>query len=204
MELQRVGHDWVTFSFRKGWTILDLGARQMENKNLQFQHTINLENLEQINWKLQYSIISIISEKCTYMYTREWKVKVKVAQLCPTLFNPWNSSGQNTGMGSLSLLQRISQPRDRTQVSHIAGGFSTNWSIREAYAREYRTTKKVLLTPGGSDSKESACSAGDPGSIPGSQRSPTGGNCYSLQYSCLENSMDRAAWVAKKWTWLND
>ena len=35
-------------------------------------------------------------------YTREWRVKVKVAQLCPTLFNPWNSSGQNTGMGRVA------------------------------------------------------------------------------------------------------
>ena len=39
------------------------------------------------------------------------------------LYSPWNSPGQNTAVGSLSLLQGISQPRDRTQVSHIAGGF---------------------------------------------------------------------------------
>ena len=42
-------------------------------------------------------------------------------------------------------------------------------------------------------SKESACSAGDPGSIPGSGRSPGVGNSNPLQYSCLENSMDRGA-----------
>ena len=42
--------------------------------------------------------------------------------------------------------------------------------------------------------KESACSAGDLGSIPGSGRSPGEGNGYPLQYSCLENSMDRGAW----------
>ena len=39
------------------------------------------------------------------------------------LYSSWNSPGQNTGVGSLSLLQESSQPRDRTQVSHIAGGF---------------------------------------------------------------------------------
>ena len=44
---------------------------------------------------------------------------------------------------------------------------------------------------GGSDSKESACSAGDPGLIPGSGRSPGEGNGKPLQYSCLENPMDR-------------
>ena len=50
--------------------------------------------------------------------------------------------------------------------------------------------------PGGSDSKESACNAGDPGSIPGSGRSPREGNDYPLQYSCLENSMDKETWSA--------
>ena len=49
---------------------------------------------------------------------------------------------------------------------------------------------------GGSDGKESTCSAGDPGSIAGSGRSPGEGNDYQLQYSCLENSMDREAWQA--------
>ena len=42
---------------------------------------------------------------------------------------------------------------------------------------------------GGSDSKESACNSGDPGSIPGSGRSPGEGNCCPLHYSCLENSI---------------
>ena len=46
--------------------------------------------------------------------------------------------------------------------------------------------------PGGSDSKESACNAGDPGSIPESGRSPGEGHGNPLQNSCLENSMERA------------
>ena len=46
----------------------------------------------------------------------------------------------------------------------------------------------------GSDSKESACKAGDPGLNPGSRRCPGGGHDYPLQYSCLEKSMDRGAW----------
>ena len=50
--------------------------------------------------------------------------------------------------------------------------------------------------PGGSDGKASACNAGDPGSIPGSGRSRGEGNGNPLQYSCLENSMDRRAWWA--------
>ena len=49
---------------------------------------------------------------------------------------------------------------------------------------------------GGSDGKESACNAGDPGSIPWSGSSPREGNNNPFQYCCLENSMDRGAlWV---------
>ena len=48
--------------------------------------------------------------------------------------------------------------------------------------------------PGGSEVKASASNAGDLGSIPGSGRSPGEGNGNPLQYSCLENPMDGAAW----------
>ena len=50
--------------------------------------------------------------------------------------------------------------------------------------------------PGGSDGKESACNAGDLGSIPGLGRFPGEENGNPLQYSCLENPMDRGAWWA--------
>jgi len=50
------------------------------------------------------------------------------------------------------------------------------------------------MIPGGLDSKESACNAGDLGSIPGLGRFPGEGNGYLLQYSYVENSMDRRAW----------
>ena len=52
----------------------------------------------------------------------------------------------------------------------------------------------TLDFPGGSDGKASAYSAGDPGSIPGSGRSPGEGHGNPLQYSCLENPMDGRAW----------
>ena len=51
--------------------------------------------------------------------------------------------------------------------------------------------------PGDSDNKDSACNAGDPGSILGLGRSSGEGNVYPLQYSCLENSMNRGTW----WAW---
>ena len=50
--------------------------------------------------------------------------------------------------------------------------------------------------PGGSNGKESACNAGDLGSIPGLGKYPGKGNGNPLQYSCLDNSMDRGAWQA--------
>ena len=50
--------------------------------------------------------------------------------------------------------------------------------------------------PGGSDGKESACNVGDLGSVPGLGRSPGKGNGNLLQYSCLENSMNRGVWQA--------
>ena len=50
--------------------------------------------------------------------------------------------------------------------------------------------------PGGSDSKQSACSAGDPGSVAGSGRTPGEGNEYPLHHSLLEDSMDRGALLA--------
>ena len=54
--------------------------------------------------------------------------------------------------------------------------------------------------------QESSCNVGDLGSIPGLGKSPGGGHGNRLQYSCLENPMDRGAWqaavhgVAKSWT----
>ena len=71
------------------------------------------------------------------------------------LYSLWNSSGQNTGVGSLSFSSRSSQPRDLTQFSCIAGRFSAG--------------------------KKSACNAGDPGSVPGWGRCR--GERLSFQYS---------------------
>ena len=64
--------------------------------------------------------------------------------------------------------------------------------------------------PGASVVKESTCNAGDPGSIPGSGRSPGEGTGNPLQYFCLGNPMDRGTWqaavhgVSKSQTYLSD
>ena len=69
--------------------------------------------------------------------------------------------------------ERAALPMSSTLLGHLLGSF-----------------------PGGSDSKESACSVGEPGLIPGSGRSPGEGNGNPLQYSCRENPMDGGAWQA--------
>ena len=65
------------------------------------------------------------------------------------------------------------------------------------FRMDLKTKKSFCIAQGGfpgcTDSKEPACDAGDPSSIPGSWRSAREGNSYPLQYSCLENSMDRGA-----------
>ena len=73
----------------------------------------------------------------------------------------------------------------------------------------FQEKKLPMLCPGGSEVRASACNAGDPGSIPGSGRSPGEGNGNPLQYSCLENPMEGGAWwatvhgVTKSWTRLS-
>ena len=84
------------------------------------------------------------------------------------LYSPWNSTGQNTGVDTFSLLQGIFLARDWTQVSCITGRFFTSWATGEA-----------LCFTGGFQIKGKFKTHGNP-----------------LQCSCLENPMDRGAWWA--------
>ena len=75
---------------------------------------------------------------------------------------------------------------------------SPRWTHTYTHIHEFfRIYLQTWGFPGGSDGKESACNAGDEGLIPGSGRPPGEGNGNPLQYSCLENSMDRRAWWAR-------
>ena len=67
---------------------------------------------------------------------------------------------------------------------------------RTGVRRNCRRTSLAGGIPGSSDGKESACNAEDPGSIPGSGRSPEEGHGNPFHYSCQENPMDRGAWQA--------
>ena len=78
------------------------------------------------------------------------------------------------------------------------------------YTHTHTHTYIQMGFTGGSDGKESTCNAGDPGLNAGSGRSSGEENGYPLQYSHLENSMDRGAWqaiihgVTRSWTRLGD
>ena len=60
------------------------------------------------------------------------------------LYSPWNSPGQNTGVVPFS--RASSQPRDWTQVSHIAGRFFTSWATRETHNKPRNYTKSRDIT----------------------------------------------------------
>ena len=74
--------------------------------------------------------------------------------------------------------------------------FITGHNSANADSTKELRTSYITGCPGGSDGKASPCNAGDPGSIPGSERFPGEGNGNPLQYSCLENPMDGGAWWA--------
>ena len=77
----------------------------------------------------------LLGQKASNMLLGKWKWKllshVWLFATPWTMYSPQSSADQNTGVGSLSLLQRISQPRDGPQVSCIAGRFFTIWATRE-------------------------------------------------------------------------
>ena len=83
--------------------------------------------------------------------------------------------------------------RTTREVPELAAFLYTNNELSE---KEVGKTTPFMGFPGGSDGKESSCSAGDLGLIPLLGRSPRGGHGNPLQYSCLENPMDRGAWWA--------
>ena len=122
------------------------------------------------------------------MYVTKWSQTVCFSMfLCLTLIvnlSPWLQlellNPQNTSTGrSLSVYLLLSVP------------------VVLAYLLNLLLLRLRLMDfTGGSDGKESACNAGDPGSILGSGKSPGEGNGNPLQYSYLESSMDRGAWRA--------
>ena len=90
-------------------------------------------------------------------------------------------------------------PGDMGQQYQLLAGYDIkSWlcpsTLRAVLIMSFKLCKPQFPSPGGSDGEKSACSAGDPGSIPESERSPGEGNGNPLQYSRLGNPMGREAW----------
>ena len=110
--------------------------------------------------------------------------------------------------------RRLSADRDSVSILHIhsmPGERSLSGSLLCAQKCSFHTVSNAVEISRSSSGKDSAShSRRHSGSIPGSKRSPGGGNGNPLQYSCLENPMDRGAWratvhgVVKSWTQLSD
>ena len=155
----------------------------------------------------------------------ERKKESEIAQLCLTrcnpmdtrLLRPWDFLGKSTGVGCHFLLQGLfltqganpGLPHCRQMlycVSHQGRRpWFNSWVRKIRWRRDSLPTTVFSSFPCGSAGKESACNAGDLGSIPGLGRSPRKGKGYPLQYSGLENSMACiVCGVAKSRTQLSD
>ena len=143
-------------------------------------------------------------------------LEVKVTQLCLTFCDPMDHTDHVILQArilewvAVPFSRGSSQPKDRTQVSCMTGRFFTSWATREAKGvwGAYENAFQVLL-----EVKNPPANAGDTrdmASVLGLGRSPGGGHGNPLQYSCLENPLDRGAWcatvhtVARSRTWLSD
>ena len=111
--------------------------------------------------------------------------------------------GDGEGQGSLACCSpwgyKELDTTEQLNNNIVPGGFpgSSAGSPGPSPLRRDRLQTPVFLGfLGGSDGKESTSNSGDLGLIPGLGRSPGEGNGNSLQYSCLENPMDRGAWRA--------
>ena len=135
-------HDCVTISDRHTTSVM-CKCRLSPSWKTCLAHFTNLSRIEialycrqnaagfsQLFWK-EFHIVAIeaylsVSESCSVVSDCLWP---------HGLYNPWNSPGKNTAVGSCFLPKGSSQPRDQTQVSHTAGGFFTSWATREASPR---------------------------------------------------------------------
>ena len=149
-------------------------------------------------------IISLI--KCKQFQADCWNVKSVLCWLSGIrshLEMPRSSSEQK-GLPTIHQTFCLSLPQVTVVRKQARGGvWSMPWVRKFPWRRDRLPTSVFLDFPGGSAGKESTCKTGDPGLIPGLGRSPGEGKGYPLQYSGLENPMDRGAWQAtihKAWS----
>ena len=145
----------------------------------------------------------VLHRTCWELLARRWRGG---SSLCgsrgePVMMNP-NQQELKQGWSAWTTL--ISIGKGRTLWPELRSQAWSTWAIwglllaaglaLGSAGGRGRIWGAVGHIPSGSESKENACNAGDPDSIPGSGRPPGGGHGYLLQYSCLKNSMDRGGW----------
>ena len=152
MGLQRFGHDWVTelnWTFSLWWlAVFSIFKLYHSNlcschhntfSNSPFcvlpvrDHSDYIEPTQIILDNLHFKILILVASSKSFLPYESERCSVMSNSLRPHgLHSPWNSPVHNIGVGSRSLLQEIFQPRNWTQISHIADGFFTTWATREA------------------------------------------------------------------------
>ena len=147
---------------------------------------------------LYFPLIFLISV-CNAMWFVLVIVLCLTHQIVGIFFSPLGRQKHRPCLHTTYILEKFVKLMNEKLYLH----FTLIWNKNELPLR-------VSFVLRGSEGKESTCSAGDLSLIPGSERSPGEQNDSPLQYSCLENSMNRGAWwatvhgEAKSWTWLSD
>ena len=122
---------------------------------------------------------------------------VKTACLRSTTSNTWSQNLTVAKASIFCLLFKFNLPRVFLQFRILINRLIPKiYHIYMCVCVYIHTSHTHMAFLGGSDSKESACNAEDPVSIPGLGRSPGEGNGYPLQYACLEISMSEGPWQA--------
>ena len=145
----------------------------------------------------------LLAQCLAYKKVKESASESEVAHSCPTLCDPVDCSLPGSSVHrilqarilewvAISFSRRASWPRDWILVSAMWADALPFEPPRKPYKGNFINMGFAVV----SDSKESACNAEDPSSVPGLGRSPWEGNGNPLQYSCLGNPMDRGAWSA--------
>ena len=122
--------------------------------------------------------------------------KLLIQSLCILTKSPDDSHAQQGVRNSACTPKLLSRHLSLFLMEQVLGNQTRFCEQTELMAPWRQAANVQGYSPSGSDSKESACNTGDLGSIPGSERSPGEGNDFLLQYSCLENSMDRELMVS--------
>ena len=159
-------------------------------KPLNIKHGFQICSTALASKWLRFWVTHQHSESCDrYFLKCEWRFH------CFWKFHLFGSDCQELKYYQLSKITSRGRIENGTQVEQSAK-LKIVWMETGIQMPEESFRSNSLGFSGGSDSKKSACNAGDPGSILGSGRCPGEENGYSLQHSCLENSTDREPWRA--------